>query len=109
MARSLPLKKYGTSACPAGQLKKTTSTCIKTEGFKPFANFSGRTTDYCVVTAVEVDPRTKLIDQLLSFSREQKLESRSLDLNETVVGMRDLLRSTMGGSIHIVTQLRREL
>jgi len=51
----------------------------------------------------------KLTDQLLSFSRRQKLEPRSLDLNETVLGMRDLLQSTMGGSIHIVTQLRRDL
>jgi signal transduction histidine kinase/ActR/RegA family two-component response regulator len=51
----------------------------------------------------------KLTDQLLSFSRRQKLEPRSLDLNETVVGMRDLLQSTMGGSIHILTQLRRDL
>jgi CheY-like chemotaxis protein len=51
----------------------------------------------------------KLTDQLLSFSRRQKLEPRSLDLNETVVGMRDLLQSTMGGSIHISTYLRREL
>ena len=47
----------------------------------------------------------RLTDQLLSFSRRQRLEPRSLDLNETVVGMRDLLQSTMGGSIHIETRL----
>jgi signal transduction histidine kinase len=46
----------------------------------------------------------KLTDQLLSFSRRQRLEPRSLDLNETVLGMRDLLQSTMGGSIHIETK-----
>jgi signal transduction histidine kinase/ActR/RegA family two-component response regulator len=46
----------------------------------------------------------KLTDQLLSFSRRQRLEPRSLDLNETVIGMRDLLQSTMGGSIHIETK-----
>jgi signal transduction histidine kinase len=51
----------------------------------------------------------KLTDQLLSFSRRQRLEPRSLDLNETVVGMRDLLQSTMGGSIHIHTELQRGL
>jgi len=51
----------------------------------------------------------KLTDQLLSFSHRQKLEPRSLDLNETVVGMRDLLQSTMGGSVHIATHLRRDL
>jgi signal transduction histidine kinase len=46
----------------------------------------------------------KLTDQLLSFSRRQRLEPRSIDLNETVIGMRDLLQSTMGGSIHIETK-----
>jgi len=46
----------------------------------------------------------KLTDQLLSFSRRQRLEPRALDLNEAVIGMRDLLQSTMGGSIHIETK-----
>jgi signal transduction histidine kinase/ActR/RegA family two-component response regulator len=46
----------------------------------------------------------KLTDQLLSFSRRQRLEPRSLDLNEAVIGMRDLLQSTMGGSVHIETK-----
>jgi signal transduction histidine kinase/CheY-like chemotaxis protein len=47
----------------------------------------------------------KLTDQLLSFSRRQRLEPKALDLNETVAGMRDLLQSTMGGSIRIDTKL----
>jgi signal transduction histidine kinase/CheY-like chemotaxis protein len=51
----------------------------------------------------------KLTDQLLSFSRRQRLEPRALDLNETVAGMHDLLQSTMGGSIRIVTNLSRKL
>jgi len=51
----------------------------------------------------------KLTDQLLSFSRRQRLEPRSLDLNETIAGMRDLLQSTMGGSIHIETMLKHGL
>jgi len=51
----------------------------------------------------------KLTDQLLSFSRRQRLEPRALDLNETVAGMRDLLQSTMGGSIQIETKLHRNL
>jgi signal transduction histidine kinase/ActR/RegA family two-component response regulator len=46
----------------------------------------------------------KLTDQLLSFSRRQRLDPKSLDLNETVLGMRDLLQSTMGGSINIETK-----
>jgi signal transduction histidine kinase len=42
---------------------------------------------------------------LLSFSRRQRLEPKALDLNEAVTGMRDLLQSTLGGSIRIVTKL----
>jgi signal transduction histidine kinase len=48
----------------------------------------------------------KLTDQLLSFSRRKRLEPRSLDLNDVVVGMRDLLQSTMGGTIRIDTRLQ---
>jgi signal transduction histidine kinase len=51
----------------------------------------------------------KLTDQLLSFSRRQRLEPRSLDLNETVASMRDLLQSTMGGSIQIETGFQEQL
>jgi signal transduction histidine kinase len=47
----------------------------------------------------------KLTDQLLSFSRRQRLEPKSLDLNEVLAGMRDLLQSTIGGSIRIETRL----
>jgi signal transduction histidine kinase/CheY-like chemotaxis protein len=51
----------------------------------------------------------RLTDQLLSFSRRQRLEPKVIDLNETVAGMRDLLQSTMGGSIRIETQLTHDL
>lgn len=47
----------------------------------------------------------QLTAQLLAFSRRQRLEPKPVDLNETVAGMRDLLRSTIGGSV----QLRMEL
>jgi PAS domain S-box-containing protein len=40
-----------------------------------------------------------LTNQLLAFSRRQRLEPKALDLNETVAGMSDLLQSTMGGSV----------
>jgi len=43
----------------------------------------------------------KLTDQLLSFSRRQRLEPKVLDLNRAIGSMRDLLQSTLGGSIHI--------
>ncbi|HKE92929.1 MAG TPA: response regulator [Povalibacter sp.] len=51
----------------------------------------------------------KLTDQLLSFSRRQRLEPRALDLNETINAMRDLLQSTLGGSIRIDAKLSRDL
>jgi PAS domain S-box-containing protein len=47
-----------------------------------------------------------LTAQLLAFSRKQKLAPKALDLNETVGGMRELLQSTMGGSIRIETVLK---
>lgn len=51
----------------------------------------------------------KLTDQLLSFSRRQRLDPKVIDLNENVRGMRDLLQSTIGGSIHIDTHLSQNL
>ncbi|HEY8572550.1 response regulator [Phenylobacterium sp.] len=48
----------------------------------------------------------KLTAQMLAFSRRQKLEPKPVDLNETVAGMRDLLQSTMGGSVRIETVLK---
>ena len=51
----------------------------------------------------------KLTDQLLSFSRRQRLEPKVVDLNGVVAGMRDLLKSTMGGSIQIETTLQNGL
>ena len=48
----------------------------------------------------------KLTDQLLSFSRRQRLEPKVLDLNQSIARMHDLLQSTMGGSIQIETSLR---
>lgn len=44
----------------------------------------------------------RLTAQMLAFSRRQKLEPRPVNLNETVQGMRDLLQSTIGGSVHIL-------
>ena len=43
----------------------------------------------------------RLTAQMLAFSRQQKLEPRPVDLNGTVKNMRDLLHSTIGGSVHI--------
>lgn len=43
----------------------------------------------------------RLTAQLLAFSRRQKLEPRPVDLNDTVVSMRDMLQSAIGGSVQI--------
>ena len=43
----------------------------------------------------------RLTAQMLAFSRKQKLEPRPVDLNDTVLSMRDLLQSTIGGSVQI--------
>lgn len=44
----------------------------------------------------------QLTAQMLAFSRRQKLEPRPVDLNETVRSMKDLLQSTIGGTVHIL-------
>lgn len=51
----------------------------------------------------------RLTDQLLSFSRRQRLEPKVLDLNDVVVGMRDLMQSTIGGRVEIATLLETGL
>jgi signal transduction histidine kinase len=43
-----------------------------------------------------------LTAQMLAFSRRQKLEPRPVDLNQTVRRMRDLLQSTIGGTVRIL-------
>ncbi|QYF88148.1 response regulator [Brevundimonas sp. PAMC22021] len=43
----------------------------------------------------------RLTAQMLAFSRRQKLEPRSVDLNDTVRSMGDLLQSSIGGSVDI--------
>ena len=52
----------------------------------------------------------RLTAQMLAFSRQQKLEPRPVDLNDTVLSMRDLLQSTIGGSVQITPpQLAEDL
>ena len=55
------------------------------------------------------DRGAALTTQLLAFSRRQRLEAKTLDLNETVGGMRSLLQSSIGGAIEIVTDPARDL
>lgn len=47
----------------------------------------------------------RLTDQMLSFSRRQRLQPKRLDLNAAIEKMRELLQGTIGASIRIETQL----
>ncbi|MEI7037737.1 response regulator [Fulvimonas yonginensis] len=51
----------------------------------------------------------KLTTQLLAFSRRQRLEAKAVDLNGIVAGMRDLLQSSMGGSVQLSMKLQHGL
>ncbi|WP_298671156.1 PAS domain S-box protein [uncultured Sphingomonas sp.] len=50
-----------------------------------------------------------LTAQLLAFSRRQRLETRVVELNRTIEGMRELMESTLGRAITIDTRLAPEL
>ena len=47
----------------------------------------------------------KLTAQLLAFSRRQRLEPKGLNLNDTVEGMHELLRSTLGGQVRLKVEM----
>jgi signal transduction histidine kinase/CheY-like chemotaxis protein len=51
----------------------------------------------------------KLTSQLLAFSRRQRLEPKLVNLNEALANMRDLLQSSLGGSVQINTVFRPNL
>jgi PAS domain S-box-containing protein len=51
----------------------------------------------------------KLTGQLLAFSRNLRLEPKAIDLNETVAGMRDLIRSTLGVTVELELHLQPDL
>ncbi len=51
----------------------------------------------------------RLTDRLLTFARRQRLETQSLDLNEFVLGLTELLRRTIGTPIDLSTALATDL
>ena len=73
------------------------------------ANIDGKLAQRLGYMRAAAERGAKLTDQLLSFSRRQRLEPRPLDLSQIIEGMRDLIQSTMGGSIRIDVKLRRDL
>ena len=50
-----------------------------------------------------------LTSQLLAFARRQQLAPTPLDLNETLDGLLNLLKSTLGSGIEVVTQPQADL
>jgi signal transduction histidine kinase len=50
-----------------------------------------------------------LTAQLLAFSRKQRLEPQEVNLNSKIVGMRDLLSATLGGTVQLRTALAADL
>lgn len=50
-----------------------------------------------------------LVAQLLAFSRRQRLEPKTVNLNDTVSGMRELLQSSMGGSVAVEIHMEEDL
>jgi signal transduction histidine kinase/ActR/RegA family two-component response regulator len=51
----------------------------------------------------------RLTDQMLTFSRRQRLQPKRLDLTAAIEKMRELLQSTIGGSVEVETQLAEDL
>ena len=51
----------------------------------------------------------KLTEQLLAFSRRQRLQPRATDLNAVVRGMREMLSRTIGAPIEVRTDLSADL
>ena len=51
----------------------------------------------------------KLTSQLLAFSRRQRLEPVALNLNQTLAGLEELLRRTLGGNVSVRLDLDQAL
>jgi PAS domain S-box-containing protein len=51
----------------------------------------------------------KLNEQMLAFSRKQHLTPTSVDLNALVMGIEDMLRRTLGGTVEVRTVLAPDL
>jgi signal transduction histidine kinase len=56
-----------------------------------------------------VDKAAKLTQQLLAFSRKQRLEPRPLRVNEIIAGIEDLLCRTLGEAIELEKDLTADL
>ena len=64
----------------------------------------GRTAElgrYVKTAQTSTDSAAALTHRLLAFARRQTLEPQAVDVNERVNGMEDLLRRTLGPSVHL--------
>ena len=56
---------------------------------------------------IAAESGAKLTGQLLAFSRRQRLEPKPTHLNDAILSLRDLLRSTLGAAASLETWLER--
>jgi signal transduction histidine kinase/CheY-like chemotaxis protein len=69
------------------------------------AGRSGKIAQRLSFMRIAAERGANLTAQLLAFSRRQRLEPKPTDLNDALSSMRDLLRSTLGGTVQIDTRL----
>jgi nitrogen-specific signal transduction histidine kinase/CheY-like chemotaxis protein len=67
------------------------------------AGLNGKSAQRLSYMRIAAERGARLTDQLLSFSRRQRLQPKNLDLNEVLAGMYDLIKSTIGGSVEVQT------
>jgi len=73
------------------------------------AKLNGKSAQRLSYMRIAAERGARLTDQLLSFSRRQRLQPETLDLNEVLSRMQDLIQSTIGGSVQIETEFRAGL
>lgn len=52
---------------------------------------------------------SKLTDQLLTFSRRRHMDPQTIQLNDQVIGITDMLRRSLGEDVMLSTSLRRDV
>ncbi|MCS4511683.1 histidine kinase famiy protein [Xylophilus ampelinus] len=75
---------------------------------------AGRADDVSIGRTVEsirsaVTKASTLTQQLLAFSRKQRLEGRALNLNQIAGGITELVKETLGNGVTVKTELASEL
>jgi signal transduction histidine kinase len=61
------------------------------------------------VAAQAAERGAKLTGQMLAFSRKQDLTLKPVDINQTINGMSDLLRRTIGPMVRVTNDLADDL